>query len=378
MTEKRIRILHIAEAAGGIDRYLKSLFKYMDRSKFENILICSQNYKPNDYIELADEIIQINMAHSLKPSAQLRTIKELRKKIKQIKPDFIYCHSSVAGGTGRLAAIGTSSKVIYNPHGWAFNMEISKEKKAVYILLERLLAHSTDNIICISEAERISAKQKKITNSKKLVVINNGIDLERFNSCQMKKRSDLNIPDQAFLIGMTGRICKQKGTDIFVKAAAEIKKAIPEAYFLLIGDATPSDLTMKTQIEMLIKKYNLENCLQITGWIDQPETVEPLLDVGLLLSRWEGFGLVLPEYMISGVPVVATKTDAIPFIVNDYQNGLLVPVEDVQAVVEKVLEIHTSPSLRERIINRAKEEAANNYNAHQMAERLEKELLKII
>lgn len=75
-------------------------------------------------------------------------------------PDVIYAHSSKAGALGRLADVGFKNIVLYNPHGWAFNMnDISAIKKKVYALIEKVLSYKTDMIIAISAWEKESAAE---------------------------------------------------------------------------------------------------------------------------------------------------------------------------------------------------------------------------
>lgn len=56
---KKIRILHVAQAAGGVDRYIRMLLKYLDKEKFENILVCSQDFLEEDYRGLVDSFERI-------------------------------------------------------------------------------------------------------------------------------------------------------------------------------------------------------------------------------------------------------------------------------------------------------------------------------
>lgn len=60
-----IRILHVAQAAGGVDRYIRMLLKYLDKDKFENILVCSQDFKKEDYEGLVDAFEQIEMNRAI-------------------------------------------------------------------------------------------------------------------------------------------------------------------------------------------------------------------------------------------------------------------------------------------------------------------------
>src|SRR5699024_4510433 len=93
---------------------------------------------------------------------------------------------------------------------------------------------------------------------------------------------------------------------------------------------------LRGQIEKMIHEAGLDNNFLITGWVDNPAAYMKIMNIGTLLSRWEGFGLVLPEYMACGVPIVATNVDAIPNIVQDGKNGILVNQDDDKAILEAV------------------------------------------
>lgn len=150
---RKIRIMHVAQAAGGVDRYLRCLVKYLDSNQFENILICSQDFKPEDYKDIADEFETVEMQRSIGGN-DLKAAKKIRKLIKKYNPDIVYAHSSKAGAIVRIANIGIKNKCIYNPHGWAFNMQGSKIKQATYTLIEKVMSPFANKIVCISDAEK--------------------------------------------------------------------------------------------------------------------------------------------------------------------------------------------------------------------------------
>lgn len=332
---KRIRVLHVAEAAGGVERYLQDLFKFNDDNKVENMIITSNRYSKDAFIDTKAKHIIIPMTHELSTRKDLESIKIIRKYIKSLKPDIVYAHSSKAGGLARLANIGLKNKVIYNPHGWAFNIEQSNKKRQFYGLVEKMLAPVTDKIVCISQSEINSALKNKICQSEKLQLIYNGIDIEKVENTEPINREKVGIPKDAFVVGQVGRLSKQKSPDIFVKAAVKIKEKIPNAFFLLVGDGDERE-----QVEYLIKQHNLEDSFKITGWIDNPSEYMKIMNIGTLLSRWEGFGLVLPEYMIDMVPVVASSVDAIPEIIKDNKTGFLVNADSPEEVAKKVNNIY--------------------------------------
>ena len=84
----KIRILHIAQAAGGVDRYIRMLLKYLDKKVFENILVCSQDFYKQDYKGLVDFFEQIEMTRTIGGN-DLKAIKEVRNLIKKYNPDIL-------------------------------------------------------------------------------------------------------------------------------------------------------------------------------------------------------------------------------------------------------------------------------------------------
>ena len=177
---KKIKILHVAQAAGGVDRYLRTLLKYLDKDKFENIVVLSQDFKKEDYKDIADTFISIKMERAI-GKHDIEAIKQLRKLIKKYAPDIVYAHSSKAGAIARVANIGMKNYCIYNPHGWAFNMQVSKKKQSLYTFIEKVEAPFCNKIVCISNAEKKSALDKNICRENKLQVIFNGIDIYKID-----------------------------------------------------------------------------------------------------------------------------------------------------------------------------------------------------
>ena len=298
------------------------------------------------------------MAHNIDPKSDLKVEKKLRSIIKQLKPDIVYAHSSKAGALARIADLGLKNKVIYNPHGWAFNMQQSAKKKEMYRWVEKISAHFCNKIVCISDAERESALREKICKLRKLKVIYNGIDIEEIEKTFPMSRTQLGIPKDAFVVGMVGRLSKQKAPDIFVKAAKLIKEKMPNAFFLMVGDGE-----LRDKIEDLINQYNLSSSFLITGWVDNPTTYMKIMDVGMLLSRWEGFGLVLPEYMACGVPIIATSVDAIPDIIRDGVNGMLVDKDNIQLIAKIIKKMVIDTRFKQDMIKNEQHVVEEKYNA---------------
>lgn len=369
-----IRILHVAQAAGGVDRYIRMLLKYLDKDKFENILVCSQDFKKEDYKGLVDTFGQIEMNRAIGVE-DLKVIGKVRKLIKRYNPDIVYAHSSKAGAIARVADIGIRNKCIYNPHGWAFNMRCSDKKKKMYTAIEKLAAPFCDKIICISKAEKQSAMEKRICKADKLQVIFNGVDIEAYENSEYGKvkRTDVNIPEDAFVVGMVGRMSPQKAPDVFIRMAKLVKEKISNAYFLIVGNGEQEPEVIK-----YAKDNGLADRLHITGWVDEPMSYVELFDVACLLSRWEGFGLVLPEYMMVGKPIVASNVDAISNIIRDGENGLLVSVDDPVGSYEAVLKIYRDDELKDKLVAQGYIDAKKRFNARRVAEEHERMISKFV
>lgn len=121
--DRQISILHIAECAGGVERYLQMLLPRLEPRNFKQFFLCSHNYDKQKFIAVIDSVEQMELRQTFSLIQIMRKAILIRNRIKKLKPDIVYCHSSFAGGLGRLAAIGLPCKVVYNPHGWAFNMK---------------------------------------------------------------------------------------------------------------------------------------------------------------------------------------------------------------------------------------------------------------
>lgn len=366
--KNRIRVVHIAQAAGGVEQYIKMLLKYMDSTKFENILIASKDYHAENYVNLVDSFEQIDMSRAIGMN-DLKAARKVRTLIKQYNPNIVYAHSSKAGAIARVADLGLKNHLIYNPHGWAFNMKCPETKRKLYTAIERVAAPFCDRIICISEAERESALDKRICTDSKLQVIFNGVDIEAYKQKKHRKinKAALNIQTGAFVVGMVGRISSQKAPDVFIRAAKLIKQEIPEAQFIIVGSGE-----MENEVKEYAKENELNDCLHITGWVDDPLDYVELFDVACLLSRWEGFGLVLPEYMMAGKPIVASNVDAIPNIIRDGENGVLVDTDNPQRVCDSVLKLYYQPQLREKLVECGKKDVCLKFDIKRVASEHEK------
>ena len=175
--------------------------------------------------------------------------------------------------------------------------------------------------------------------------------------------------DAGFVIGALGRLHRQKGFDVLLRALARL----PDAHLVLVGDGPE-----RGALERLAGELGVAERLTITGWDDAAAGYLPSFDAVALPSRFEGLPLVLLEAMLHGRPVVATPAGSIPDAVQDGVTGLLVPVDDDRALASALARLRDEPALRSRLGSAAAEVARQRFTAPEMArgyEQLYRELM---
>lgn len=354
------KIVHIAQSAGGVLEYLYMFFKNFNNEDYENILIVSQDYEKNlkKFRNIVKEIYIVPMTREIKLKQDIKSILEVRKLLKKIKPDILYLHSSKAGAYGRIAMLfNHKTKILYNAHGWYFNADMSPKKKKIIALIEKILAIKTDKIINISKSEYDSALKYKIASEKKMCIIENGIDFKKFEGCEKYReetRKKYNIKDNEIVIGVVGRLSEQKDPMTTIKAFNEIYKENKNVRLMYVGSGD-----LEKEVIKYAQENNLTHLVTITGWIEDTEKYIPAFDIAILPSKWEGFGLVLIEYMVCNKPIVASNVGGIADIIKDKENGLLTEKDNYKMLYENINKLYADNNLKERIIAKNKIRRSN-------------------
>lgn len=353
MTKKTI--VHIAQSAGGVAEYLYMFFKNFKDENYENVLIVSEDYKNQleRFKTYTSNIYIVPMVREVEAKKDIKSIIKVRKILKQIKPDIVYLHSSKAGAIGRIAlAFNFKTKILYNAHGWYFNAQISDKKKKLFALIERILAIKTDKIINISKSEYDSALKYKIAPEKKMCIIENGIDFTKFQNndkYREETRKKYDITENEIVIGVVGRLTEQKDPITMIKAFELVNKENNNTRLMYVGSGE-----LEEDVRQYAKEHNILDKVIITGWVDNVEKYIPAFDIAVLPSKWEGFGLVLIEYMACNKPIVATNVGGIKDIIENYRNGILCNVQDYKTISETIIFLIENEDLKERIISQNK------------------------
>lgn len=361
----KIRVVHVAQANGGVECYLKTFLNKVDFNKYEHYLILSKQYiKSKELFErMGAKVYIVDMPREMSVKSDLKAMFNIWKILKELKPNIVYSHSSKAGGVARIPAKLVGAINIYNPHGWAFDMNISSKKKIVYVIIEKILAIVTNKIIAISEYEQKVALEKNITKSSKIKLIENAIEIEKFNVGENSERllNKLNWSSEDVIFGTVARISEQKSPKTFIEIAEKISKKVPNSKFLMVGDGD-----LRAEIESLINEKNMQDKFYITGWVENSNEYIELFDFALLTSKWEGFGLVIPEYMVSKKVVLASNVGGISNIIRNEETGYLIKDLDVDVFVEKILLLINDNNLKSKIISNAYNEAVKRFDSNRL------------
>ena len=344
-------IVHIAQSAGGVAEYLYMFLKNFKGKEYENILIASQDYENqlDRFKPYTSNIYIVHMVREIEPKNDIKAILKVRKVLKQIKPDIVYLHSSKAGAIGRIAlAFNFKTKILYNAHGWYFNAQISDKKKKIFAVIEKILAIKTDKIINISKSEYESALKYKIAPEKKMCIIENGIDFTKFENndkYREETRKKYHIADNEIVIGVVGRLTEQKDPITMIKAFELVHKENKNTRLMYVGSGE-----LEENVKQYAKEKNILDKVIITGWVDNVEKDIPAFDIAVLPSKWEGFGLVLIEYMACNKPIIATNVGGIRDIIHHLNNGILFQPNNIEELYKGILKFINDNILRERIV----------------------------
>jgi glycosyltransferase involved in cell wall biosynthesis len=213
-------------------------------------------------------------------------------------------------------------------------------------------------------------------------VVANGVDTARFLPMEraaarrrlglVQEEADLHRP----MVGLVGRLCRQKGQDLFLRAAARLAPRWPEVRWLLVGSADAPEV--ERQLRELARSLGLaEPALRWLGHTQDMQAAYGALDLLVAPSRWEGFGLMLVEAMACGTPIVAARAGAIPEVLGAPPCGRLVDAEDAEGLAAAVGDVLADPALR-ATMSAAGLQRANAFTWQESAARLDRLYARVL
>jgi glycosyltransferase involved in cell wall biosynthesis len=195
----------------------------------------------------------------------------------------------------------------------------------------------------------------------KAVVLHNAIDVARFGAGRSRRR-ELGFDHTHVVVGTVAQICYGKGIDIVLEAARRLVPEAGELRFVIIGRARSGEDAFAARIRRLAEEVSLQDRVRFLGRrADIPDLLASM-DIFLLPTRDEAFGIALLEAMAAGLPVVASRVGGIPEIVCSDEVGWLVPSDDPSAVTEALAALIRDRDLRMRLGEKARNRLVGHFD----------------
>ncbi len=352
---------------GGAESVLLDIARTMDKDRFEMVVVFwgAHDELAAPLREAGARVAKLEFGRIV----SFASVRRLADVLKEYQADLVHTHFIDSDLLAVAAAWSSGIPVVTHVHSFPF------PQNAWQSLRYRLMAPRIARTICVSACVRAHVRRSTGMPMEKLPLVPNGIDTARYAQVVTddRKRAIARAlglaeglsPGDLPVIGCVARFAPVKSMPVFIRAAARVVEAYPQAQFLAIGDGEERLLC-----EALARELGVDDNIVFTGTrADVPELLS-VMDVFALPCVREAFGIVLLEAMASGVPIVAADAAAIPELVRDGQEGLLYAPKDPDAMARAILRLLDDPALAGQLARAAWERAAG-FTREAMVRRIE-------
>lgn len=345
---------------------LKTTLQFMERGH-ELSLLCSDNST------LYDEAIKKNIRVvplPYKRNPGISSILKLKKVFITEKFDVVHTHLShdLWLLVPALRFAHSDAKLFLTRHmgSWVNKKDFP----------HRMLYKRITRIFAISNYVRESVINTCPVGNEKVTVLHPALELENYSAVNFNKaeiRKSLNIKPDRIVIGMASRFSPGKGHEEFLKAAKTLKDEFNNNIcFLIAGGASYGEEKYKSKILKLANELELDNIVKFTGHSSNVAELLSAMDIFVLPSHEESFGVLLTEAMAMGLPAVASNNAGIPDIVIDNETGMLVPPKNPDTLASALRRLAASSELRARMGKAGRKRAEGIFNIDTALDKLEK------
>ena len=324
---KATKILRIIARlnVGGPARHVIWLTEGLQSYGFETVLVTGvvpAGEEDMSYVAVASGVEPLTLPQMSREISvkDVLTIWKLFRLMRRERPDIVHTHTAKAGTVGRLAGMMYRAlpgktrrcRFVHTYHGHVFHSYYGKFKTSLFLAIERFLARfATDRIVVISQQQRREINEVfGVGLPEQFAVIPLGIDLGAYASWPDRRshlRRELNLNDPEVLVGIVGRVTEIKNHEMFLRAAALLKKNLSTPVrFAIIGDGN-----LLRKLESQVSSLGLKEEVSFLGTRTDPENFYPALDIVALTSLNEGTPLTLIEAMANARPVIATAVGGV-------------------------------------------------------------------
>lgn len=361
------KILHVMKMTGvaGAENHLRTLLPGLRRAGFEpHLAILMEPGHPLDAYAAGMEAAGIpTTQHPIQGNFDLALIDRLRRVIIAGGFGAVHTHLIHADLHGVLAARRAGVPDIYMT---GHNDDPFRRRLPIR-MVQRFLWNRAGGGIAISEAIRQLMITVEGAAPGKIVTIPYGLDLSAVQvgeGARAVVRQELGLPVQAPVLGSVCRLVEQKGLSDGLRAFWQASREATDAHYVIVGDGP-----LRAPLEAEAEGYGVRHRVHFLGWRDDAQAIMAAFDALVVPSHWEGFGLVTLEAMAVRLPLIVTNVSALPEIVIDGETGYIVPVGDVHALAEAMINICQYPAQAHQLGLNGRARLEQHYSAEQMLTR---------
>lgn len=363
-------ILHVVPASrGGMRQHVSSLVAGLGPERFRSAV--ARLTGAADEAEVAGAAPPVPTFTLGAPQSPV-TVARLRRLIRELAPDVVHCHGSRAVLAAGLAAGwpppagGARVPLIQTVHG--ASAPNTPWKQALVRAAERRLAPRISAFVAVSRWVAAGVIRDWGVPADRVHVIANGVDSARFAVLPDARaaRRSLGLDADGPVVGMAGRLAREKGPDVFLRAARLVHRSHPDCRFLVAGEGPEGPA-----LRRLAAGLGLEGRVSFAGEVRDIAVALAAMDVFVLPSRSEAISIALLEAMAAGRPVVAAAVGGVPEVARHRQSALLVPADDPYGMAQAVTDLLRDAALRQRLSRAARTRIAADYTLRAMLERTE-------
>jgi len=360
----RVRVMRVIARmnVGGPALQVSTLMRGLDAELFDHRLFAgSVGPDEADYIDHCACDVPVTripaLGRAVRPSDDLRALAELTAAMRRFRPHIVHTHTAKAGALGRIAAVTARVPArVHTFHGHLLHGYFSPAKTRLVVQTERLLARRCDRLLSVGTRVRDDLLAAGIGRPEQYVVVPPGTALPSPPD-RAEARKRLELPEHRPVVAYVGRVTRIKRPDRFLEVAREVRRAVPDAVFLVCGEGE--------QLPALAAVDDFGSALRLLGWRSDVETVYAAADVVLLTSDNEGMPLSLIEAGLAGVPVVATNVGSVAEVVRDRETGFLSATGSAE-LARHTVRLLRDEELRSRVGIRAAAWTAQRFGAQRL------------
>jgi len=248
--------------------------------------------------------------------------------------------------------------VLLRALGWPLQLVFTSAAQRHHTWLTRWLIRRMDAVIATSALSASFLKREAD-------IVMHGVDTERYAPPPDRAAAfaESGLPGR-YAIGCFGRVCAQKGSDLFVDAMCRLLPRYPDFTAVMVGAIVPEQQGFANDLKRRIEKAGLQSRIVITGElaIEEVERWYRRLTIYAFTSRNEGFGLTLIEAMSAGAALVASRAGAAEFVVEDGVSGVLTPPDNVDALVAALEPLMRDPASAAAMGERARARVIDKFS----------------